>query len=126
MNDKRQDFRRLRAEYDLSFRRWEDEVRSLELLTSQPNAEPKAVERAQERVEAAQNTYRENRNLLVKFLVGALGISPDHAPSEPVSAAGHTQNTVTADVGRLKQRIEAAREHNASQEDRVRFEQLVR
>ena len=126
MNDKRQDFRRLRAEYDLSFRRWEDEVRSLELLTSQPNAESKAVERAQARVEAAQNTYRENRNLLVRFLVGALGISPGQPQSEPAAAAGYSQNAVTTDAGCLKQRLEAAREHNALQEDRVRFEQLVR
>ncbi len=120
MNDKRNDFRRLRAEYDLSFRRWEDEVRSLELLTSQPDADAKVVERAQRRVDEAQNTYRENRNVLAKFLVGALGISSDH------SADVHADSHATSGVSRLKRRLEAARERNVLQEDHARTPQLVR
>jgi hypothetical protein len=125
MNDNRNQFRLLRAEYDLSFRRWEDEVRGLELLTSQPNADPKAVERAQRLAEEAQNAYRESRNSLAQFLVSALGISSDHASSEPASAVP-SRNTVTPDVGRLKQRLEAAREHSALDEECARVRQLVR
>jgi hypothetical protein len=125
MNDKRNQFRLLRADYDLSFRRWEDEVRGLELLTSQPNADARAVERVQRRVEEAQNAYRESRNLLAQFLVSALGISSDHSASER-AAVLHSENSVTEGVGRLKQRLEPARERNAFDEDCARVEQLVR
>lgn len=125
MNDKRNQFRLLRAEYDLSFRRWEDEVRGLELLTSQPNADARAVERAQHRVEEAQNAYRESRNLLAQFLVNALGISSDHS-AEPATAATHFENTAASGAARLKQRLEPARERNAFDEDCARVEQLVR
>ena len=124
MNDKRNDFRRLRAEYDLSFRRWEEEVRGLELLTSQPDADSEAVERAQLRVDEAQNAYRENRNRLAQFLVSALGISSDRASSEPPSAV--SENAVASGVGRLQQRIEAAREQRASDKEYARVRHLVR
>ncbi len=126
MNDQRSQFRRLRAEYDVSFRRWEDEVRSLELLTSQPGADSKAIERAQRRVAEAQDAYRESRNLLAKFLVTALGISSDHSPSEPASAAPNSANTGTSQVGRLNQILETAREHSSLDEADLHAAQLIR
>ena len=122
MNDKRNDFRRLRAEYDLAFRRWEDEVRSLDLLASQPNADSKAVEQKQRLVEEAQNAYRESRNSLAQFLVGALGISSDHPFAAPAAAV---ESDVTAGVGRLRQRLGAARENTTLNEDCARVEQVV-